>query len=125
MMGSITDKISIYELARALGVDSVTRVDAFDLAAGEKAAKEAAAQSGVRVLLFEGPCIAVSKPKPAYRVDEERCIGCKRCISQLGCPSMVMRDGKAFIDETTCYGCSICAQVCSVSAIGEGGEKHD
>ena len=76
----------------------------------------------MRVILFEAPCIAVTQPSPAYRVDAEKCIGCKKCIRELGCPAIVVSEGKAAIEAAMCYGCSICAQVCPVDAIEKGGE---
>ncbi len=122
MMGEISQKISIYEVVKALGVRSVRRVDPFDLAAAQAAVQAAAGEKGVRVILFEAPCIAVAQPSPDYRVDAEKCIGCKKCIRELGCPAIVVSEGKAAIEAPMCYGCSICAQVCPVDAIEKGGE---
>ncbi len=122
MMGEISQKISIYEVVKALGVHSVRRVNPFDLHEAQKAVQAAANEKGVRVILFEAPCIAVTKPSVAYRVNGEKCIGCKKCIRELGCPAIVVSQGKASIEAAMCYGCSICAQVCPVDAIEKGGE---
>lgn len=122
MMGEISQKISIYEVVKALGVRSVRRVNPFDLAAAQAAVREAADEKGVRVLIFEAPCIAVTKRTCTYRVKAETCIGCKKCIRELGCPAIVVSQGKAVIEPAMCYGCSICAQVCPVGAIEKGGE---
>ncbi|MGN0270409.1 MAG: 4Fe-4S binding protein [Candidatus Weimeria sp.] len=32
-----------------------------------------------------------------------------------------MKDGKAFIERTLCYGCSLCEQVCPFDAISQKG----
>jgi len=122
MMGEISQKISIYEVVKALGVSSIRRVNPFDLTAAKAAVKAAADENGVRVILFEAPCIAVTKPAAKYHVDAEKCIGCKKCIRELGCPAITVKDGKAVIEDSLCYGCSICAQVCPVGAIVKGGE---
>ncbi len=116
MMGEISEKIDIAAILKAIGVKSVEIADPLDLKAAVAAVKQAAEGSGVRAVIFRSPCIAVTKPAPAFRVDTDKCIGCKKCIREFGCPAISIRDGKALIDGS-CYGCSICAQVCPVSAI--------
>ena len=52
-----------------------------------------------------------------------KCIGCKRCIHEIGCPAISLTQaGKAVIDENLCYGCDLCSQICPVHAIG-GAQK--
>jgi len=53
-----------------------------------------------------------------YKVVEEECTGCKRCL-RLGCPALVMRGDKAVVQEDLCVGCSLCAQVCRPGALVE------
>jgi len=120
VMGQPAPKLSIYEIVKAMGVDSLTRVNAFRLEEGKRAVAEAMEQKGVRVILFEGPCIAVDKGGAPLAVDEERCTGCKLCIRKLGCPAISMVDGKAVIDPTLCTGCDLCVPVCAFGAIGGG-----
>ena len=49
-------------------------------------------------------------------VDKEKCVGCKMCIG-VGCPAIMMKDGKSEIITSQCKGCTVCAQVCPVDAI--------
>ena len=72
-------------------------------------------------VLFEAPCIAVTKPGTPLAVDAEKCISCRRCIKELGCPAVVLdhENGKVKIERDMCTGCSACAEVCPVGAIGE------
>ena len=118
MMGNISEKISIFNIVSAIGVSEILRVNPFDLTAAKDAVKAVADKKGVRVLLFEAPCIAVSKGSGKCVVDTGKCTGCKVCVKKLGCPAILFEDGKARIDASLCTGCSICAQVCSVKAIG-------
>ena len=56
-------------------------------------------------------------------VDGEKCIGCLRCIKEIGCPALSVSDGKAVIDENLCTGCGLCSKLCPVEAIGGGSHE--
>ena len=51
--------------------------------------------------------------------EAERCLGCEcwECIKPIACPAMMRAGDKAFIEESLCPGCGICAQVCPAQAI--------
>lgn len=117
MMGGISEKISIEKLLSAMGVASVETVDPLKHAEAVGAVRRAAEQKGVRAVIFRSPCISVKKSGVKYTVGSN-CIGCLRCIRELGCPALV-RDGKrVHIESGLCAGCSLCAQVCPAEAIG-------
>ena len=80
----------------------------------------------MRAIVFRSPCIAISKPKGRSSVDPDKCIGCRKCIRELGCPAIILAgDGKkAVIDPSLCTGCTLCEQICPVKAIS-GGAKND
>ncbi|SMB79188.1 indolepyruvate ferredoxin oxidoreductase alpha subunit [Desulfonispora thiosulfatigenes DSM 11270] len=118
MMGNVSEKIDISKVLTALGVENVTTCDPLNLKEAISVVKGAATIKGVSAVIFKSPCIAVTKPSPLYVVDEDKCTGCKRCITELGCPAIVKLDSKVQIDSALCYGCSICAQVCPFDAIG-------
>ena len=118
MMGNISEKVSIYNILSAIGVKHIARANPFNLTEAKRGITEAASFKGVSAVIFEAPCIQVSKPAPLLEVDIEKCTGCKLCIKELGCPAMSMENGKAVISPSMCYGCSICAQVCPFDAIG-------
>ncbi|MDD4801949.1 MAG: indolepyruvate ferredoxin oxidoreductase subunit alpha [Syntrophomonas sp.] len=118
MMGNIAEKISISDVITALGVKYVTTCNPFDLEKAVKTVKEAAEHEGIAAIIFEAPCIAITKPSPLYAVDEDKCTDCRICIKELGCPALITADDKVFIEPALCYGCSICAQVCPFDAIG-------
>jgi indolepyruvate ferredoxin oxidoreductase alpha subunit len=42
------------------------------------------------------------------------------CIKLLGCPALIVEEGKARISATLCTGCGLCVAVCPFKAI-EGG----
>lgn len=117
MMGEISEKISIYNVLTALGVSHVARANPLNLEEAVSAVKSAVEAGGVSAVIFESPCIAVTKPQPLYQVNAEKCTRCKKCIRELGCPAVVLEDGAVKIEPSLCYGCSICAQVCPFGAI--------
>ena len=123
MMGNIVDKVDIEAVLRGMGVKTVLTVDPLDHKAAVEAVKTCAAQKGVKAILFKSPCIALSKPKGKCAVDADKCIGCKKCVRELGCPALIAGGDKVVIDRNLCTGCALCAQICPVNAIG--GEAHE
>jgi indolepyruvate ferredoxin oxidoreductase alpha subunit len=129
-MGGPAKKIMIEDIARAAGVDFLEIVDPFDLDATEEAFKRMLEAEGVSMVIVRRQCamealrnMRPNKPVP-YVVNEDACVGCRICLKQLGCPSLIWGEagGKAAIDETLCTGCGVCAQICPQGAIlkGEG-----
>jgi indolepyruvate ferredoxin oxidoreductase alpha subunit len=110
MMKNLSKHIDIENVVRSLGVDFVKKVNPLDLSAAVDTVKEAATVVGVSVVIFESPCINITKKTDSYRV--ENCIGCMKCIREIGCPAII-KDGKlAAIDESLCFGCGLCAKLC-------------
>ncbi len=120
MMGEVTQKISIEKILTAIGVSSVQTVDPLDYKASVAAAKIAADTPGVSAIIYKSPCIAVTKPSPQSYVDQDKCIGCKKCVQELGCPAIVLDNNKVRIEKALCYGCSLCEAICPVNAIKGG-----
>ncbi len=121
MMGSGGTAVSIEGILRGMGLEYVETVDPFEFDAAVAAVRCAAALPGVKAIVFRSPCIAVSKPDGALSVDGGRCVGCSRCISELGCPALSMAGDRAVIDTAQCTGCGLCTRVCPAGAIGGDG----
>lgn len=119
MMHEISPKVSIEAILRAVGLTSVETVDPLNLEQTIQAVRTAADKPGVKAIICKSPCIAVSKPAKRLQVDENRCVGCKQCIRELGCPAISLKGQKAYIEPDLCFGCTICAQVCKPGAIRE------
>lgn len=118
LMATPVEKISIEKILLAAGVKKVITVDPLDLDASIAAVKECAELSGVKAVIFKSPCVAVVKSNKKMRVDSEKCVGCLRCIKEIGCPALSVSGGKAVIDENLCTGCGLCSKLCAVGAIG-------
>ena len=129
MMGEIVEKISIEKILDAVGVKPVITVNPFDQKAAVEAVQKASETPGVSAIIFKAPCIAIAQKvgweKPhALTVDNSKCIGCRKCINELGCPALSVsftknEKGKQLveIDKSLCTGCGLCKQVCPVKAI--------
>ena len=129
MMGEIVEKVSIPKILEAVGVKPIIEVDPFDQEKAVAAVKEADAAPGVSAIIFKSPCISIAG-KLGYKfpgtksVDEEKCIGCRKCINELGCPALSLSTktnskGKQLVevDKSLCTGCGLCSEVCPVKAI--------
>ena len=123
MMGDIVQKISIENILRGIGLTVVETVDPLDMKKAVDCVRRVSREPGVKAIIFKSPCIAVTKPVGKMKVDQQKCIGCKKCIHTLGCPAITTVAGNVCIDAGLCTGCGICAQVCPVNAIG-GGEYN-
>ena len=118
LMDTPARRVSIYELVKGIGADDIQRVNPFDLAASKAAAARAADMTGVRVIIFEGPCVNIVPRGNALVVSPEICQGCGLCVRKLGCPAISAgTDRKTVIDGTLCTGCGLCRSVCRFDAI--------
>ncbi len=117
-VGEVAQIIDIEGVLSALGVKDIQTVNPFDLDSAIAAAKHAADVKGVSAIIYRAPCIAVTKPLPALKINADKCIGCKKCIRELGCPAIVKDGNKVAIDKGLCCGCGICKFVCPTKAIG-------
>lgn len=122
MMGHIVDKINIQKVLEGMGVKKILTVNPYNQAASIAAVKECAAEKGVKAIIFKAPCIALIKPYGKVNISD-KCIQCKKCIREIGCPAIIIENGKVTIDEGLCTGCGLCSQICPTHAIG--GVTHE
>ncbi len=117
MMGEIVSKVSIEAVLRAIGISTVETVDPLDLPLAVETVKRVSAQEGVKAIIFKSPCVAITKPAGRVHIEKDKCINCKKCIRELGCPAIVISGGNVSIDGALCVGCGICTCVCPTDAI--------
>lgn len=134
LMGPRRKPISIERVLEALGVECIVHANPLDLTQSIEAARTAIDFEGPSAILFESPCVQLFKPAAPVVLDANRCTGCKKCITEIGCPGIGFdadargpksgERGQAFIDPGQCNGCGLCTQVCPFDCIAVAEEKE-
>lgn len=116
--GDIAEKLKIEDILSSMGYQ-VLIVDPQDLSAMEETIDRAMKADTPTAIITRRPCLLIKRIRHDIgkcQVDTGKCVGCKKCL-QVGCPAVMIREGKAFIDPKQCVGCTVCAQVCPMGAI--------
>jgi len=121
MMNTKTNKISIEKIVKACGVTEIEKVNPVCQIDAKDAVENLMKKKGVRVLIFEEPCIMINGSKtedrPTVDIDFAKCTGCGACVKKIGCPAMSIENKKAVINSSLCAGCLLCVDLCPVNAI--------
>ena len=124
MMGTDVEPLSIPRILEALDVDYAI-VDPLDHELATQVVRDAIDKTGVRAVIFKSPCIYLAPPQhAAVEIDYDACVDCRSCIRHLGCPALVVEDGHVAVDESLCYGCGLCCNICPMDALKEGGRNE-
>ena len=122
-----TPPLELEPLVRALGIERVKTVPAFDVRAVDETLKEFLQVEGPSVLITRDECALLPSARKRWlplEVIADKCNGCTMCF-RIGCPAILKSDEldvktqrpKALIDPLLCTGCEVCAQVCPWNAI--------
>ena len=127
LMGPHRKPISVEAVLSALGVECIVHANPLDLNGSIAAAKRAIDFEGPSAIIFESPCVQLIKSAAPVSINGDGCTGCKKCITEIGCPGIGFdqaaagpksgRRGQAFVDASLCNGCGLCTQVCPFEAI--------
>lgn len=128
--GEETKEVNLEEVVEACGVDFLEVVDPYNYEETRAALRN--------MFQFDGPAVVISKRTCAleagramkkrnieptiHSVDSEKCVGCKTCTEELGCPAINWNEEEEIaeiIPERCAVDCDVCAQICPVGAISE------
>ena len=101
------NRISIENVVKGLGVESVTVIKPYKVQKSVDAIKEALAYQGVSVIIAQELCPlyakALKRPaKKPFRIDMEKCKDHRLCVDALGCPAMYVENNKVAINAEQC-----------------------
>ena len=127
LMGERRRPIVIEEVLHGLGIQHIGFANPHSLESSVAAARAAIDYEGPSAIIFRSPCIQLKKPDAPVTIDADKCTGCKKCITSIGCPGIGFDEGlrgpksgtrgQAFVDTSLCDGCALCVQVCPFDAI--------
>jgi indolepyruvate ferredoxin oxidoreductase alpha subunit len=128
LKGESTKQLSIKKICEAVGVEEVYEIDPYYLDNLKEIVKNAISSPRPTVIICKNSCMllkfrAGEKFTP-LKVNSEKCIGCKACIS-VACPAITYdkKNKKAFIVKELCVGCEMCAKMCPVVAFEKDGKS--
>ncbi len=116
VLGDDSLHLDIESIVRGLGVKHIVKTKAYNVRSTMKALEELKAQSGVRVLIAEEPCILYARrtlkknmAQIAYVAEQNELA--VQCVEKLACPAFIRDEGGISVDPTLCTGCMVCLQV--------------
>ncbi len=129
LMGEARSPISIKAVLKAASIEKIVEANPLDVVVAEEVVAEALAFEGPSAVIFKSPCVWTKPFGIPAKVNSSKCIGCKKCVTQVGCPAIGFelgargaksgKRGQAVIDRTQCNGCGLCLPVCPVDAIDQ------
>ncbi len=121
MMGERVEPVDAGKVLGGIGVKSIRMVDPLNLKESVDAVRAAMNEKGVRAIIFKSPCIATVNRGEPHTIGEN-CVGCMRCINEIGCPALIPHEAenskKVKTDTGLCTGCGLCGQICPMGCIG-------
>lgn len=121
LKGEPTYAISLYHLCKAMRIEHVYEVNAFDIDALAETVKREVERDEVSVIITKSPCVllkGVTFPNKCREISD-KCKKCGQCLKP-GCPALTKKeDGTITIHPSMCNGCGLCMKLCKFGAIEE------
>ena len=119
LKGEETNAIDLAALCRAIGVENVVEINAFDTEGLTNLIRQSVNADRLTVIITKSPCVLLKGQKFPNKceVAPDACKKCGACL-KIGCPAITKQpDGSVRIDETMCNGCGLCKSYCKFKAI--------
>lgn len=120
--GDMVTPVDLQKVLEGCGVTAISQVDPVNLPAAVAAVEEALAYDGPAVVIMKRACINLREVKrqAPVTVDLEKCKKCGLCVTEIGCPALVMEPEQPPQVLETCAGCGLCIELCPFDAIKGG-----
>ena len=124
---STANAVGIENVVKGAGVEFVETEDAYNIDSITdilyKAKEYILKSNKPAVVILKHPCVYTKEGlsenirfKNVF-VDKDMCEGCKVCIDNFECPSLIFKDSVVEIDQSTCINCGQCVVSCPFGAI--------
>lgn len=120
LKGEPTHSIDFESLGKAIGINRIQVVDAYDIDKLEEIVKEEINVEEPSLIITKRPCVLIKRCnmiKEPIAIDNDKCVKCKACL-KIGCPAITFKDNVMSINQILCVGCELCTKVCKFDAIG-------
>jgi indolepyruvate ferredoxin oxidoreductase alpha subunit len=124
--GKLGKKVSIEAVCRAIGVEFVEVVDAYDVKNNVEIFRKALEFNGLAVVVSRRECALYADrnkrrkgfPITPYSVDKAACKRLYTCLRTFYCPAYELdEDRQPRISPELCDGCGVCSSLCPLSSI--------
>lgn len=120
LMGEPAPAVDLEALVRALGIEQVAVIEAYDYLKIMKTCREFLRSKKPGVIIARYPCVLYTREQHEIPVvKQDLCTDCGICL-RIGCPPLNQADGYVVIDPPQCNGCGLCIEVCPFNAIVVG-----
>jgi indolepyruvate ferredoxin oxidoreductase alpha subunit len=116
VLGDARVHLDIEAVVRGCGVTRVEKARALNQKAMQRLIRAMKEESGVRVLIFEEPCVLFAgrtlkraRTQEAYVAVQDE--SARDCFAGLACPAFRLSGGEMGVDPDLCFGCMVCVQI--------------
>ena len=108
--------LDIESIVKGCGVTKVAKVRGYNLKSLQKHLQEFKADTGVRVLIVEEPCVlfarrTLKKERTQRSYVAEQNDSARQCLENFACPAFRCQGEEVGVDEELCAGCMVCMQL--------------
>ena len=116
VLGSNCVHLDIESIVRGIGVEQVQKIKPYNVKATLAALEEAKAQTGVRVIIAEEPCVLFARRTLKKKNSQTAYVavqgeGARKVAENLACPAFSRQNDDVTVDEALCTGCMVCMQI--------------
>jgi indolepyruvate ferredoxin oxidoreductase, alpha subunit len=124
--GKLGKSVSIEAICRAMGIEFVETVDAYDVKGNVDVFSRALEFDGLSVVVSRRECALYGDRKKRkegveivpFSVDKQKCKRPYSCLRTFYCPAHELdEDKQPRISQDMCDGCSVCSRLCPLSSI--------